>query len=233
MSELPLSPLAPYSFPALTDIAGIRLSVGQSGMKYKGRDDVMLLLAQEGSTVAGVFTQYATAAAPVDWSRAGIASGNPRAIITNAGNANAFTGTRGVKAMTHYLSRLAEGLSLADTQILVASTGVIGEPISGEAMAAICETLVADGGHASWQDAAGAIRTTDTFAKGATTSCIIGGSVITINGIAKGSGMIAPDMATMLAYIATDAAISADCLNILLRRCAEKSFNAITVDSDT
>ena len=135
--------------------------------------------------------------------------------------------------MIHYLSRLAEGLSLTDTQILVASTGVIGEPISGEAMASICETLVADGGHASWQDAAGAIRTTDTFAKGATTSCIIGGSVITINGIAKGSGMIAPDMATMLAYIATDAAISAGCLDILLRRCAEKSFNAITVDSDT
>jgi glutamate N-acetyltransferase/amino-acid N-acetyltransferase len=233
MAELPLSPLAPDSFPALSDIAGIRLSVGQSGMKYKGRDDVMLLLAQEGSTVAGIFTQSATAAAPVDWSRAGIASGNPRAIITNAGNANAFTGTRGVAAMTHYLSRLAEGLSLADTQILVASTGVIGEPISGEAMAAICETLVADGGHASWQDAAGAIRTTDTFAKGATTSCIIGGSVITINGIAKGSGMIAPDMATMLAYIATDAAISGDCLDVLLRRCAEKSFNAITVDSDT
>jgi len=233
MSKLPLSPLAPDSFPHLSDIAGIRLSVGRSGMKYKDRDDVMVLLAQEGSTVAGIFTQSATAAAPVDWSRAGIASGNPRAIITNAGNANAFTGMRGTTAMRHYLSKLADTLSLADTQILVASTGVIGEPINGEAMAAICEGLVADIGQASWQDAAGAIRTTDTFAKGATISCIIGGAVITINGIAKGSGMIAPDMATMLAYLGTDASISADCLEILLRRCADKSFNAITVDSDT
>ena len=233
MSKLPLSPLAPDSFPNLSDIAGIRLSVGRTGMKYKDRDDVMVLLAQEGSKVAGIFTQSATAAAPVDWSRAGITSGNPRAIITNAGNANAFTGMRGTTAMRHYLSKLADTLSLEDTQILVASTGVIGEPINGEAMAAICEGLVADIGQASWQDAAGAIRTTDTFAKGATISCTIGGTVITINGIAKGSGMIAPDMATMLAYVGTDASISSDCLDIMLSRCAAKSFNAITIDSDT
>ncbi len=233
MSELPVSPLAPDSFPKMPDIEGLSLSVGLSGIKYKGRPDVMLMMAQSGSTMAGLFTQSATAAAPVEWSRAGIAAGKPRAIITNAGNANAFTGTRGTTAMHQYLGVLADRLGLEEHQILAASTGVIGEPIDGAAMASVCNSLFDTLGQASWQEAAGAIRTTDTFSKGATAFITCGNSTVRLNGIAKGSGMIAPDMATMLSYIATDAAIQADCLNILLRRCTDKSFNSITVDSDT
>ncbi len=233
MSELPVSPLAPHSFPEMPEIEGLNLSVGLSGIKYQGRSDVVLMLAQNGSTMAGLFTQSATAAAPVEWSRAGIASGKPRAIITNAGNANAFTGNRGTTAMRQYLGVLADMLELEEHQILAASTGVIGEPIDGAAMATVCASLFETLGQATWQQAAGAIRTTDTFSKGATAFIACGNSTVRLNGIAKGSGMIAPDMATMLSFIATDAAIEADCLDILLRRCTDKSFNAITVDSDT
>ena len=223
MSELPVSPLAPDSFPEMPDIEGLSLSVGLSGIRYQGRSDVMLMLAQNGSTMAGLFTQSATAAAPVEWSRAGIAAGKPRAIITNAGNANAFTGARGTAAMHQYLGVLADKLGLEEHQILAASTGVIGEPIDGAAMATVCNSLFDTLGQASWQQAAGAIRTTDTFSKGATAFITCGNSSVRLNGIAKGSGMIAPDMATMLSYIATDAAIQADCLGILLRRCADKA----------
>ncbi|EHI48210.1 glutamate N-acetyltransferase/amino-acid acetyltransferase [SAR116 cluster alpha proteobacterium HIMB100] len=227
------SPLAPARFAELSDVSGIRLATAASGLKYKGRDDLLLIVADEGTSFAGVFTKSATAAAPVLVSRAGLASGQARAILTNAGNANAFTGRAGDRAISDYRSVFARQLSFNEDQILIASTGVIGEPLDGQAVAEYAGQMTADLGTASWQDAALAIRTTDTFAKGASRTTEIDSQTITVNGIAKGSGMIAPDMATMLAYIATDACIAPACLQQMLEAAVPTSFNAITVDSDT
>ena len=233
MTMVTPSPLAPASFAELSDVSGIRLATAASGLKYKGRDDLLLIVADEGTSFAGVFTKSATAAAPVLVSRAGLASGQARAILTNAGNANAFTGRAGDRAISDYRSVFARQLSFNEDQILIASTGVIGEPLDGQAVAEFAGQMTADLGTASWQDAALAIRTTDTFAKGASRTTEIDGQTITVNGIAKGSGMIAPDMATMLAYIATDACIAPACLQQMLEAAVPTSFNAITVDSDT
>ena len=233
MTELALSPLAPARFPALADVSGIRLATASSGLKYTGRDDLLLIATDEGTSFAGVFTMSATAAAPVLVSREGVASGRARAIVTNAGNANAFTGQAGEAAITAYRAVFAEHLNLSADQILIASTGVIGEPLDGQVIAAKARDMSDRLGAASWQDAALAIRTTDTFAKGASRTLILDGQTITLNGIAKGSGMIAPDMATMLAYIATDACISPSCLQTMVTAAVRTSFNAITVDSDT
>ena len=233
MTMVTPSPLAPARFAELSDVSGIRLATAASGLKYKGRDDLLLIVADEGTSFAGVFTKSATAAAPVLVSRAGLASGQARAILTNAGNANAFTGRAGDRAISDYRSVFARQLSFNENQILIASTGVIGEPLDGQAVAEYAGQMTADLGTASWQDAALAIRTTDTFAKGASRTTEIDGQTITVNGIAKGSGMIAPDMATMLAYIATDACIAPACLQQMLEAAVPTSFNAITVDSDT
>ena len=233
MTMVTPSPLAPARFAELSDVSGIRLATAASGLKYKGRDDLLLIVADEGTSFAGVFTKSATAAAPVLVSRAGLASGQARAILTNAGNANAFTGRAGDRAISDYRSVFARQLSFNEDQILIASTGVIGEPLDGKAVAEYAGQITADLGTASWQDAALAIRTTDTFAKGASRTTEIDGQTITVNGIAKGSGMIAPDMATMLAYIATDACIAPACLQQMLEAAVPTSFNAITVDSDT
>ena len=233
MTELALSPLAPARFPALADVSGVRLATASSGLKYTGRDDLLLIATDEGTSFAGVFTMSATAAAPVLVSREGVASGRARAIVTNAGNANAFTGQAGEAAITAYRAVFAEHLNLSADQILIASTGVIGEPLDGQVIAAKARDMSDRLGAASWQDAALAIRTTDTFAKGASRTLILDGQTITLNGIAKGSGMIAPDMATMLAYIATDACISPSCLQTMVTAAVRTSFNAITVDSDT
>ena len=233
MTMVTPSPLAPARFAELSDVSGIRLATAASGLKYKGRDDLLLIVADEGTSFAGVFTKSATAAAPVLVSRAGLASGQARAILTNAGNANAFTGRAGDRAISDYRSVFARQLSFSEDQILIASTGVIGEPLDGQAVAEYAGQMTADLGTASWQDAALAIRTTDTFAKGASRTTEIDGQTITVNGIAKGSGMIAPDMATMLAYIATDACIAPACLQQMLEAAVPTSFNAITVDSDT
>lgn len=233
MTMVTPSPLAPARFAELSDVSGIRLATAASGLKYKGRDDLLLIVADEGTSFAGVFTKSATAAAPVLVSRAGLASGQARAILTNAGNANAFTGRAGDRAISDYRSVFARQLSFNEDQILIASTGVIGEPLDGQAVAEYAGQMTADLGTASWQDAALAIRTTDTFAKGASRTTEIDGQTITVNGIAKGSGMIAPDMATMLAYIATDACIAPACLQEMLEAAVPTSFNAITVDSDT
>jgi len=233
MTAPALSPLAPAGFPGLADIAGVRLATAASGLKYTGRDDLLLILTDEGTSFAGVFTKSATAAAPVLVSRSGVASGQARAILTNAGNANAFTGKAGDEAIASYRDVFAAQLSLSAEQILIASTGVIGEPLDAAVIAARAKDMSVGLGTASWQDAALAIRTTDTFAKGASRTLILDGQTITLNGIAKGSGMIAPDMATMLAYIATDACISPPCLQQMLNAAVHTSFNAITVDSDT
>lgn len=226
------SPLAPDKFPNLPAIDGLGLAVAASGLKYKNRDDLLLMTLCETATVAGVFTRSDTAAAPVIWSRDVVASGRARAILTNAGNANAFTGERGRDTVHQTSTALAGALGFSADQILLASTGVIGEPLKSTKLSAYFPQLVANQG-ASWEQAAGAILTTDTFAKGAHVSCDIDGVTVNICGIAKGSGMIAPNMATMLGYIATDAALPTDILQTLLTTATDHSFNAITVDSDT
>ena len=227
-----VSPLAPDSFPPLPMIAGVTLATAASEMKYRGRDDMLLMRFADSMAVAGIFTRSDTAAAPVIRSRRQLHSSRaPRAILVNAGNANAFTGSAGMAAVETCCAGLATHIGCEAEDILMASTGVIGEPLDTGILAAKFGTLAAGG--ADWQDAARAIMTTDTFAKGASATTQIGGEPVTIAGIAKGSGMIAPNMATMLGFIATDAAIPSDILAELLRRATATSFNAITVDSDS
>jgi glutamate N-acetyltransferase/amino-acid N-acetyltransferase len=218
-----LSPLAPDSFPDLPPIAGIKLGTAASGMRYQGRDDLLLISLAPESSVAGVFTQSDTAAAPVGWSRKIAKTGTAAAIITNAGNANAFTGSRGDDAVHEMVNHLASHLDCDAGAIMVASTGVIGEPLDAAKLVPYFEALVTQS-NASWQDAANAILTTDTFAKGAHATCMIDGVSVDICGIAKGSGMIAPNMATMLGYIGTDAAVPADVLADCLRAANDDSF---------
>ena len=232
-SPLPVSPLAPARFPDLPAIKGLELAVAASGTTYKGRDDLMLMRFAEASQLAGVFTRSAMAAAPVDWTRAQLAKGHGRAVLVNAGNANAFTGQQGVASIQHCTETLADQLGLAATDILTASTGVIGEPLDMGGLAACFGQLGDSLGQASWEMAANAIRTTDTFPKGASASCQIAGQTVTLCGIAKGSGMIAPDMATMLGFIATDAVLDQPVLQACLTAATRQSFNAITVDSDS
>ena len=227
-----VSPLAPHAFPVLPDISGVALSTAASGMKYAGRDDMLLMRLEDGGTLAAVFTRSDMAAAPVAWCRQQLAGGGaPRALLVNAGNANAFTGDGGMAAVEACCRGMASRLGCAPGEVMMASTGVIGEPLDTTILAAQFDSLVA--GVAGWQAAAEAIRTTDTFAKGAGASASIGSRTVHISGIAKGSGMIAPDMATMLGFIATDAALPRDVLAALLAEATKHSFNAITVDSDT
>ena len=227
-----ISPLAPSAFPALPAIAGIGLATAASGARYKGRDDLLLMTLAAGSSVAGVFTKSDTAAAPVCWSRTITRRGTAAAIITNAGNANAFTGTRGDTAVSALTTALATDLGCQPDDILVASTGVIGEPLDAGKLTPFFPAMIANQ-TANWEQAAKAIMTTDTFAKGAHRQCRIGDVDVTLCGIAKGSGMIAPNMATMLGYIATDATVPAALLAACLVAANDRSFNAITVDSDT
>ena len=227
-----ISPLAPDAFPAMPDIAGVTLSTAASGMKYTGRDDMLLMQLGDSGSIAAVFTKSDTAAAPVAWCRRQLGTGGgTRAILVNAGNANAFTGDGGMAAVTACCEGVAAKLGCAPSEVLMASTGVIGEPLDSAVLAAHFDDLAS--GSADWQTAAQAILTTDTFAKGASASTTIGGTRVQIAGIAKGSGMIAPDMATMLAFIATDAALPQQVLATLLADATDRSFNAITVDSDT
>ena len=227
-----VSPLAPAAFPAMPDIAGVTLSTAASGMKYTGRDDMLLMQLSGSGSIAAVFTKSDTAAAPVDWCRRQLGAGSgARAILVNAGNANAFTGDGGMAAVTTCCEGVATKLGCAPGEVLMASTGVIGEPLDSAVLAAHFDSLA--NGSADWQAAAQAILTTDTFAKGASTTAAIGGTDVQIAGIAKGSGMIAPNMATMLAFIATDAALPQAVLAALLADATDRSFNAITVDSDT
>ena len=227
-----ISPLAPDAFPAMPDIAGVTLSTAASGMKYTGRDDMLLMQLGDSGSIAAVFTKSDTAAAPVAWCRWQLGTGGgTRAILVNAGNANAFTGDGGMAVVTACCEGIAAKLGCAAGEVLMASTGVIGEPLDSAVLAAHFDDLAS--GSADWQTAAQAILTTDTFAKGASATTTIGGTRVQIAGIAKGSGMIAPDMATMLAFIATDAALPQQVLATLLTDATDRSFNAITVDSDT
>jgi len=227
------SPLAPDSFPLLAPIKGVGLATVSTGLKYQGRDDLLLMQFDEGTSLAGVFTKSATASAPVLTSRKVAENGTVRAILVNAGNANAFTGALGEATVHACTTALSDVLSIPAEHIATASTGVIGEPLDPDAITGFFHALGDQNGTASWQQAANAIRTTDTFEKGASVTLTISETEIGISGIAKGSGMIAPDMATMLSFIATDAGIAQDKLQAMLSRLTAQSFNAITVDSDT
>jgi len=231
--SLPVSPLAPERFPRVPPVRGARWASLPAGLRYRGRDDLMLLELAPGSSAAGVLTRSTTAGHPVLWCRAVLPRGKARAVIVNAGNANVFRGAEGDAAVRAEAEAVAAALGCAPEEVLVASTGVIGERLPVERITAkvpdLTEALRADGIEA----AARAIMTTDTFPKGAFAAAEIDGAAVTIAGIAKGSGMIAPDMATMLAFVVTDAAIDPPALQALLAAGADRSFNAITVDSDT
>ncbi|MCP5371371.1 MAG: bifunctional glutamate N-acetyltransferase/amino-acid acetyltransferase ArgJ [Hyphomicrobiales bacterium] len=230
-----VSPLAPAGFPDMPAIDGVRLAAAAAGVKYRNRVDVLLAEMAPGTTAAGVFTRSLTASAPVLRCRAALADGGgiARGLVVNSGNANAFTGRAGDAAVETCVAATAALLDCPADAVFTASTGVIGEPLPAERITAVLGDLHAGLDADAWAAAAAAIMTTDTFAKGATRSVEIAGTTVTINGIAKGSGMIAPDMATMLAFLFTDAALPAAVLQDLLAPAADRSFNCITVDGDT
>jgi glutamate N-acetyltransferase/amino-acid N-acetyltransferase len=229
----PTSPLAPKSCPDMPAIDGVRFATGAAGIRYKDRTDVLLVLMSEGTQAAGVFTKSKCPSAPVDWCRAKLKKGRARALVVNSGNANAFTGKSGVDAVRFAAKLAAQATGARPNQIFLASTGVIGEPLDAGKFDGVLEKLVAEAKPDAWLDAARAIMTTDTFPKIATASAEIGGVEVRIGGIAKGAGMIAPDMATMLSFVFTDAPIDAPVLQKMLSKSVEHSFNAITIDSDT
>ncbi|WP_067340915.1 bifunctional glutamate N-acetyltransferase/amino-acid acetyltransferase ArgJ [Stappia indica] len=228
-----VSPLAPKSYPALPAVAGVRFATAQAGIKYKGRTDVLMVLLDEGADVAGVFTKSRCPSAAVDWCRDNLAGGRARALLVNSGNANAFTGRKGREATELSARYVAEAAGCAMGEVFLASTGVIGEPLPAEKFAGVVDTLVSEAEAGDWQGAARAIMTTDTFPKAASRTIDLGGQTVTLNGIAKGAGMIAPDMATMLSFLFTDAPIAAPVLQELLSEQVGGTFNAITIDGDT
>ena len=231
--DAPLSPLAPKSYPKLPAIEGVRFATGEGGIRYKGRTDVLLALMDAGTTVAGVFTKSKCPSAPVDWCRANLSGGTARALVVNSGNANAFTGKSGVDSVQLTAEIAAKATGAKQSEIFLASTGVIGEPLDASKFNGILASLATKADPHAMLDAARAIMTTDTFPKVATVSAKIDGVPVTISGIAKGAGMIAPDMATMLSFVFTDAPIAASVLQAMLSAGVKTSFNAITVDSDT
>ncbi|MGV6803961.1 MAG: bifunctional glutamate N-acetyltransferase/amino-acid acetyltransferase ArgJ [Ruegeria sp.] len=230
-----VSPLAPKAFPDLPVIEGVRFSTVAAGVRYQDRTDVMLTVMDPGTAVAGVFTRSATRAAPVldCQDKVGLPNEGPAAILVNSGNANAFTGQHGQASVAQITQAVAQATGVAQTRVFTASTGVIGEPLPHDRIVAnldkLTEALRAD----ALEEAARAIMTTDTFPKGASAQVQIGGKSVSIAGIAKGSGMIAPDMATMLVYIFTDAKVEQSALQQMLSELTDRTFNCITVDSDT
>ncbi|MFZ0622488.1 MAG: bifunctional glutamate N-acetyltransferase/amino-acid acetyltransferase ArgJ [Pseudolabrys sp.] len=233
MSSSSVSPLAPVHVPDTPVIAGVRLATAAAGIRYAGRTDVLLALFEPGTTAAGVFTRSKCPSAPVEWCRAHLKPGTARALVVNSGNANAFTGKSGRDACKFTAEIAARAIGCKPKDIFLASTGVIGEPLKTQAFDGVMEGLVANAQPGNFLAAARAIMTTDTFPKVATATAKIGKTKVTINGIAKGAGMIAPDMATMLSFIFTDAAISAAALQSLLKEGVADTFNAVTIDGDT
>jgi glutamate N-acetyltransferase/amino-acid N-acetyltransferase len=228
-----ISPFAPTSFPNLPDIEGVRFAAGAAGIRDKDRTDVMLAVFDKGTHVAGVFTKSKCPSAAVDWCRARLKAGNARALVVNSGNANAFTGKAGVQVVKLTAALAAKATGAPPTEVFLASTGVIGEPLDASKFDGVLETLAARGAPDGLLRAAQAIMTTDTFPKVATARATLAGVEVILSGMAKGAGMIAPDMATMLAFVFTDAPIAATALQSMLAKSVERSFNAITIDSDT
>ena len=228
-----ISPLAPKHVPDMPEVAGVRLATASAGIKYQGRTDVLLALFDKGTAVAGVLTRSKCPSAPVEWCRAKLKGGKARALVVNSGNANAFTGKTGREAVTFTAKLAAQAAGCKPAEVFLASTGVIGEPLRASAFEGVMESLARDAAPDRFHDAAKAIMTTDTFPKGATARAKLGDATVTINGIAKGAGMIAPDMATMLSFVFTDAPIAPAALQALLSDAVVDTFNAVTVDGDT
>ena len=228
-----VSPLAPPRVPAMPAIAGVRLATAAAGIRYPGRTDVLLAVLDKGTTVAGVLTRSKCPSAPVEWCRAKLPGGSARALVVNSGNANAFTGKSGRQATKLTADLAARAVGCRVGEVFLASTGVIGEPLDAAKFAGVMDRLVAEAAGNRWHDAAKAIMTTDTFPKVATATARLGDADVTINGIAKGAGMIAPDMATMLAFVFTDAPIAAPALKALIARGVVDTLNAVTIDGDT
>ncbi|UWR26428.1 bifunctional glutamate N-acetyltransferase/amino-acid acetyltransferase ArgJ [Sulfitobacter sp. S223] len=230
-----VSPLAPAKFPALPVIEGVKFATVAAGVKYQGRTDVMLATLIPGTVVAGAFTRSATRSAPVldCQAKIGQASSDGAAILVNSGNSNAFTGKGGVASVEAITAAVAKTCNIPQARVFTSSTGVIGEPLPHDRITAVLDILASDSSSDGIEAAAKAIMTTDTFPKGAAASVEIDGKTVSIAGIAKGSGMIAPDMATMLVYIFTDAKIEQSALQKLVSASNDATFNCITVDSDT
>ncbi|HEY6630957.1 MAG TPA: bifunctional glutamate N-acetyltransferase/amino-acid acetyltransferase ArgJ [Rhizobiaceae bacterium] len=228
-----ISPLAPKKYPKMPPIDGVRMATAEAGIKYKNRTDVLVMVFDEGTEVAGVFTRSKCPSAPVDFCRQNLAGGKARLLIVNSGNANAFTGKRGRESTALTGKAGAAAAGCRENEIFLASTGVIGEPLDASRFSHLLDGMVKEARPELWREAASAIMTTDTYPKVATVTVRLGDADVTINGIAKGAGMIAPDMATMLSFVATDAPIAAPVLQALLSGGVGKTFNAITVDSDT
>jgi glutamate N-acetyltransferase / amino-acid N-acetyltransferase len=228
-----VSPLAPKSYPDLPAVAGVRFATAEAGIKYKNRTDVLLVELDEGTAVAGVLTRSKCPSAAVDWCRDRLGSGKARALLVNSGNANAFTGQKGRTSVAASAAYVAEALGCSTDEVFLASTGVIGEPLDPQKFAGVTHDMAGRLADGPWMDAAKAIMTTDTYPKVAAATGEIDGAPFTIVGIAKGSGMIAPDMATMLSFIFTDAPIVSGVLQGMLAARTAQTFNAITVDSDT
>src|SRR3569832_1003519 len=228
-----VSKLAPTEVPEMPAIAGVRLATAAAGIRYKNRTDVLLAMLDPGTTVAGVFTQSKCPSAPVEWCRAKLKGGKARVLVVNSGNANAFTGKTGKQSPALTAQIAAKTAGCKQEEVFLASTGVIGEPLDATKFNGVLDQLAEDAEPANWMAAAQAIMTTDTFAKVATATVKLGKARVNICGMAKGAGMIAPDMATMLSFVFTDAPISAPALQALLKAGVEDTFNAVTIDGDT
>src|SRR5689334_7908740 len=232
--RMAISPLAPSNVPEMPELLGVKLATAAAGIRYQGRTDVLLAVMDKGTAVAGVFTQSKCPSAPVEWCRAKLASSkSARALVVNSGNANAFTGKTGRQATAMTAAIAATAVGCRPNEVYLASTGVIGEPLDATKFEGVLEGLAEQAAPGEWMSAARAIMTTDTFPKVATATVKLGKASVIINGIAKGSGMIAPDMATMLSFVFTDAPIAAGALQSLLKAGVEDTFNAVTVDGDT
>ncbi len=227
------SPLAPDRFPHMPAVAGVRLGTRACALRYEGRDDLFVAEMDAGTAVAGVLTRSQTASAPVDWCRKALMGGRARVLVVNSGNANAFTGSVGEGAVSQTIEAARDVFSVEPGEVFIASTGVIGERLPVEKIVAALSDIRAVFADTSWEAAARAIMTTDTYPKGSARRVRVGDTDATLCGIAKGSGMIAPNMATMLAFVFTDAAIAPGALHVLLSSSVDRSFNCTTVDGDT
>jgi glutamate N-acetyltransferase/amino-acid N-acetyltransferase len=233
MAKSAVSPFAPARLPELPQVPGVRFAACAAGIRYPGRTDLMLAVLQPGTAVAGVLTRSKTSSAPVLWCRRNLAKGQARALVVNSGNANTFTGKRGAEATRITAEAAATAVGCAPDEVYVSSTGVIGEPLDASRFAHLLDGLARAAAPDAWHAAARAIMTTDTFPKLATRTVRLGGTDVVLNGFAKGAGMIAPDLATMLVYLFTDAAVDPPALQAMLAAGADRSFNCITIDSDT
>lgn len=228
-----ISPLAPESFPKMPEIEGVKMATAMCGIKYKNRRDVLLAEFAEGTNVAGVFTKSTTASANIVWGRLALKQHKARILVVNSGNANAFNGSAGQDSIDRVVGDCSKLFGCQAYEVFPSSTGVIGERLPDHLITTKLAELKGNLKSDIFEEAARAIMTTDTYPKGATRKCKIGGKEVKINGIVKGSGMIAPNMATMLAYIFTDANIENAALQKIFSEGADKSFNCITIDSDT